>query len=280
MTSNPTIKILFLGDISARPGRHAVRDILPQIKKENAIDLVIANCENAAGGRGVTREILNELQGYGIDYFTAGEHIWDREETKTDLQDLSAPLVRPYNYERTELLPGKGWDIIDLGSKGRVVVTCLLGQEFMKQKVKNPFWAVEDLLKEIQAKVGEDIKQLPLIIDFHAEASAEKASFAWSIKENAVAVLGTHTHVGTVDTKILPRKDPTQGCAYVTDVGMCGVKFASLWVDFDSVIPNFKYPFKKKFKVEMKGARIFNSVLLEIENFSAKKITRLDREVK
>lgn len=280
MSKDSTIKILFIGDISARPGRFAVRDVLQQIRKKYNIDLVIANAENAAGGRGVTREILNELQKYGIDFFTAGEHIWDREETRSDLQDPSIPIVRPFNYERSEQIPGKGWDVIDLGSKGKVIVACLLGQEFMRQKVKNPFWAAEDLLKEIKDRVGDDYKEIPVIIDFHAEATAEKASFAWSVREFATAVLGTHTHVGTIDTKLLPRKNGEGECAYVSDVGMCGTKFASLWVDFDSVIPNFKYPFKQSFKVQHKGERVFNSVLVEIQNFSAKKIERIDRDIK
>lgn len=277
MNTNKTLKILFIGDISARPGRQVVRDLLPGIKKQNGVDVVIANCENAAGGRGVTREIINELESYGIDYFTTGEHVWDIAAFRKDLEDSTLPLVRPYNYERSSSIPGKGWDIIDLGSKGKLIITAFLGQEFMRQKVRNPFWSYEELLKEIEERTGEDTNKTPILVDFHAEATSEKASFGWNSKETATAVLGTHTHVGTIDNTLLPRNKAGENCAFVTDVGMCGSKDASLWVNFDSVIHNFKYPYKKSFKVEKEGLRIFNSVLIEMKGNSAKKITRVDR---
>lgn len=278
MKENKKLKILFIGDISARPGREAIKSVLPDIRKKHQIDLVIANAENAAGGRGVTREILSELQSYGIDFFTTGEHVWDIPEFKTDIEDHSLPIVRPYNYEGREYLPGKGWDIIDLGEKGQIIVVAFLGQEFMRQKVRNPFWAYDEFLEEIKTRVGEDNK-IPIIIDFHAEATSEKASFGWYARDSAVAILGTHTHVGTIDTKLFKRTNHDEYCAFVSDVGMCGTKEASLWVSFDSVIPNFKYPYKQKFKEETKGPRIFNSVLVEIEDFSAEKITRIDKEI-
>ncbi len=278
MNDNNNLKILFIGDISARPGREAVKSALPDIRRKYQVDFVIANAENAAGGRGVTREILSELQSYGIDYFTTGEHVWDIPEFKIEIEDQSLPIVRPYNYEGREYLPGKGWDIIDLGEKGQIIIAAFLGQEFMRQKVRNPFWAYDEFQEEIKKRVGEN-SNIPILIDFHAEATSEKASFGWYVRNDTAAVLGTHTHVGTIDAKLLKRSTKEGNCAFVSDVGMCGTKEASLWVSFDSVIPNFKYPYKQKFKEETKGPKIFNSVLVEIENFSAKKITRIDKEM-
>ncbi len=278
MENEKNLKVLFIGDISARPGRYAVKEVLPMLKKERNIDLVIANCENAAGGRGVTREILNELMGYGIDYFTVGEHVWDIEEFREDLMDANLPLVRPYNYEAGTQVPGKGWDIIDLGSKGKIVVVAYIGQVFMREHVRNPFWSFDELYEEIKNRVGDELINTPIIIDFHAEATAEKASFAWYVADRVTAVCGTHTHVGTIDTKIIARdKNSGRGCAYVSDVGMCGPYDASLWVSFDSVLHNFRYPYKKAFKVEMEGQRVFNSVLIEIQKNSSLKISRIDK---
>jgi len=274
---NKEIKLLFIGDISTKVGRRIIRDVVPGLKEQEKIDLVIANAENAAGGRGVTREILNELQSYGIDYFTTGEHVWDIAEFRTDLLDESLPLTRPYNYEANIELPGKGWATIDLGSKGKVIVGNFIGQVFMRDPVRNPFWFFDEFYNELKEKFGKELDDIPIVIDFHAEATAEKISFGWYVKDKVAAVFGTHTHVGTVDTRILGREDNEWGCAFVSDVGMCGPRDASLWASFDSIIHNFKYPYKKSFKAEKSGRRVFNSVLVEIENNFAKKISRIDR---
>ncbi len=268
------LKILFIGDISARPGRHIVKDVLHEIRKKHNIDLVIANAENSAGGRGVTREVMTELLSYGIDFFTSGEHIWKYREFSKDLQDKSLPIIRPYNYEGQKEIPGKGWDTIDLGSKGRVVVANFLGTVFMNAGARNPFWAFDDFYEELKE---QELDKLPLIIDLHAEATAEKISFAWYVKDKVSAVLGTHTHVPTADPTLLPTDKKGHFCAFITDTGMCGVQFASLWVQFEQIIHNSKYPFKQAFKPEMSGPRIFNSVLVELEGQNATKITRIDR---
>ncbi|MBN1331808.1 YmdB family metallophosphoesterase [Candidatus Dojkabacteria bacterium] len=279
MTNTDEFKILFIGDISAKPGRQAVRDVLPEIRKKEKIDFVIANAENAAGGKGVTREILNELQSYGIDYFTAGEHVWDKKEFKEDLEDTSVPLVRPYNYENEKEIAGNGWNLIDLGNR-KIIVACFLGKTFMRQDVRSPLYAFDEMYEEVKSRVGEsELEETPFIVDFHAEATAEKRVFAWYVRDRVSAVLGTHTHVGTIDTMLMPGKDEKHNCAYISDVGMAGPQLASLWVDFDSVIESTKFPYKKSFKVSKSEKRIFNSVLVKIQKKSAKSIERIDKVV-
>ena len=188
------MKILFIGDISGKPGRKLVAKVLPGIKTKYKPDLVIANCENAAGGLGVTREKLTELLGYGIDFFTSGDHVWRVKDFVEELQDTSMPLIRPYNYEKTADLPGKGYDIIDLGPKGKVYVINLIGQSFMRDIPRNPFWAVDELLDKLGIQDGS---KETVIVDFHAETTAEKLSMGEYLSKRVSAVLGTHTHVPT-----------------------------------------------------------------------------------
>jgi hypothetical protein len=264
------MRILFIGDVSGSPGRDAVAEVLPRLKTELKLDLVIANCENAAGGLGVTREVMDELLATGIDFFTSGDHVWREKEFLAELRDKSLPLVRPYNYESQEQLPGKGYDFIDLGSKGRVLVINLIGQTFMPEHVRNPFWIIDELLQKLQDD-GSLSKDDIIFIDFHAEATAEKISLGYYLKNRITALVGTHTHVATADTRMI---DHT---AYVTDVGMAGPFDASLWAEFSGIFHNFKFPFKKAKQVEKNGRRIFNSVLIETDGSKATNITRVDK---
>ncbi len=264
------MRILFIGDVSGSPGRDAVAEVLPRLKTEKKIDLVIANCENAAGGLGVTREVLDQLQGDGVDFFTSGDHVWREKEFLPELRDKNLPLVRPYNYESQEQLPGKGYDFIDLGSKGRVLVINMIGQVFMQEHVRNPFWSIDELLQKLHDD-GLLNKEDIIFIDFHAEATAEKISLAYYLKNRITALVGTHTHVATADERMVG------DTAYVTDVGMAGPFDASLWAEFEGIIHNFKFPFKKAKQVEKNGRRIFNSVLIETDGPKATKITRVDK---
>lgn len=249
------MKILFIGDISGKPGRETVKKILPNLRSSQDIDFVIANAENAAGGRGVTLETLNELTSYGIDFFTSGEHVWDIKSFRDEIRDENLSIVRPLNYEASAYLPGKGIKEIDLGSKGRLFVTSFLGQTFMRDNVRSPFWVFDELYNEYSAKWAG----AAVIIDFHAEATSEKLTFGNYVKDKVSAVLGTHTHVPTID----PRMFGNTG--YITDVGMTGPYEASLWVKFEDVLQNFKYPYKTSFTIEEEGKRSFNSVLVEFE---------------
>lgn len=279
MAKEKAQNVLFIGDISTRAGRQTIKRLLPGVRRKHEIGLVIANAENAAGGKGVTREIISELQSYGVDYFTAGEHVWDIKDFRKDMADEGLPLIRPYNYELQSELPGKGWDILDFGSR-RVILACLLGTVFMRRGGRHPLVAFDELYEEIEKRVGrKELEDTPILVDFHAEATAEKRIFAWYVRDRVAAVLGTHTHVGTVDTMLFERSSDNGKCAYVSDVGMCGPEMASLWVDFDTAVQNTKYPFKQNFKVAKSMTNIFNSVLVKIEKNSAKSIERIDLRV-
>ena len=268
------MNILFIGDISGRPGRETIQKLLPEIKRKHNIQFVIANAENAAGGRGVTKKVLNELISYGIDFFTSGEHIWDIKEFRSDLEENILPIVRPLNYEHQETLPGTGIKEVDLGKAGKLIIISLLGQTFMREPVRSPFWVMDEILN----KNLESWKHSAIIIDFHAEATSEKISLAYYLKNKITALVGTHTHVATADTRII------DNTGFVTDVGMVGPLNASLWVEFGPIIHNFKFPYKESFKIKKNGPTVFNSVLLEIDEEESdfgikkcKKIFRIDR---
>ncbi len=260
------LSILFIGDVSGSIGRDALKQVLPQIKQKHKPDLVIANVENAAGGHGVTREVITELISSGVDLATGGDHTF---QIKGFYEDLSTdmPFIRPANYEAKNL-PGSPYKILDLGAKGRVAVINLLGQEFFPQasRVRSPFWFIDEMLDYPDIAAAE-IK----LVEIHAEATSEKLSMAWYLRDRAQIVVGTHTHVATADNRVLDGK-----VAYVSDVGQVGPYAASLWVDFESVIHNFKYPNRKAFKLEENGPKIFNSVLIKLKNFSPVSIERVD----
>lgn len=270
------MKVLFIGDISGKPGRNLVKELLPEIKTKYKPDVVIANCENAAHGLGVTKEVLNELSAYGIDFFTSGDHVWSVRDFVEEMYDLNLPLVRPYNYEHQAKLPGKGVHTLDLGSKGKLTVINLIGQSFMKHIPRSPFWAVDELLDDLhidaQGKTPDGIKQ-NILVDFHAETTAEKLCLAAYLKDRVSALVGTHTHVATADARLIGP------LAYVTDAGMVGPLDASLWIKFDTAIHNFKYPFKKMPVMEDSGRMIFNSVLIELDGGVAVGIQRIDKMI-
>lgn len=268
------MKILFLGDISGKPGRQVIKKVLPDIKTKYKPDIVIANCENAAHGIGVTRDTIKELISYGIDFFTSGDHIWSIKDFVEDLYDFSLPVLRPYNYEYQEKLPGNGFKEIDLGKKGKIIIINLIGQSFMKTNSRSPFWSSDELFKSLNIDAfGRDKsgEKQNIFVDFHAETTAEKICLGYYLKDKVSAFVGTHTHVATADQRLIG------SMAFVTDVGMVGPLDASLWIKFDSAIHNFKYPFKKMPEMETKGRMIFNSVLIELENGVAKSIKRIDK---
>jgi metallophosphoesterase (TIGR00282 family) len=262
------MKILFIGDISGKPGREMVKHVLPEIRRSNGIDFVIANCENAAHGKGITKAILTELQSYGVDFFTTGDHVWDQREFYNDIYDNNLPVIRFYNYEGAKALPGKTYEVIELGGK-RIVVAGFSGTHFMRFAPRNPFWAVDEFI-ELLNKQGINKDNSTIIIDFHAESTAEKLSFAYYVKDKVSAVVGTHTHVGTVDARKFGEM------LYITDVGMVGPMDASLWVSFEDSIHNFKFPNRKVQTMEENGRRIFNSVILEFGDKETK-IQRIDK---
>ena len=222
------MKILFLGDVMGRSGRHSLRDHLPQAITDNNIDFVIANGENAAGGFGITESICNELYSYGVNVITTGNHLWDQKEI-TNYIDKDQNLLKPYNF--AEGSPGLGFNIYELENKEKIAVINIMGNLFMRS-CDNAFFKIEEVLQKI------DVKDLSFIfVDFHAEASSEKMAMGHHLDGRVTAVVGTHTHVPTADATIMEH-----GTAYQTDAGMCG--------DYDSVIGTKKQEFVRKFATQ------------------------------
>ena len=191
-----------IGDVVGRPGREAINAIVPGLRDELRLDLVIANGENAAGGFGITLDIANELFSSGIDVITSGNHIWDQREIIEHL-DSGIPLMRPLNYPPDT--PGKGYFQIK-----DVLVVNLIGRLFVGT-FDCPFRAIDKLLQNFSDRPKV------VVVDLHAEATSEKESMGWYLDGIVSVVAGTHTHVPTADTRILPN-----GTAYVSDLGMVG----------------------------------------------------------
>nr|MQY55114.1 TIGR00282 family metallophosphoesterase [Dehalococcoidia bacterium] len=239
------MRILMLGDVIGRPGRRAVNALLPGLRQEYGIELVIANGENAAGGLGLTRETAEELIKSGVDVITSGNHIWAQREIMNDL-DSDLAILRPLNYPPG--VPGHGYLI-----KGETMVVNLLGRTFIGN-FDCPFRAMDQLLEELA-----DNKPPVIIVDFHAEATSEKVAMGWHLDGRVSAVLGTHTHVGTVDARLLPK-----GTASITDVGMIGPIDSVIGDDTDVVLRRFLTQIPHRISVG-KGSVLLNSVLVEIE---------------
>ena len=255
------MRILMLGDVIGRPGRRAVHALLPGLRQEYGIELVIANGENAAGGLGLTRETAEELFKSGVDVITSGNHVWAQREIITAL-DSDLAILRPLNYPPG--VPGHGYLI-----KGETLVVNLLGRTFIGN-FDCPFRAMDQLLEELA-----DNKPPVIIVDFHAEATSEKVAMGWHLDGRVSAVLGTHTHVGTVDARLLPK-----GTASITDVGMIGPIDSVIGDDTDVVLRRFLTQLPHRISVG-KGSVLLNSVLVEIEEATgrAKNISRIDREI-
>ena len=222
------MKIIFLGDVMGRSGRHALRDHLPGLINEHQIDFVIANGENSAGGFGITEPICEELYSYGVNVITTGNHLWDQKEISNYI-DKDNKLLKPYNF--AEGTPGLGFNnYIDKNGK-KIVVINIMGNLFMRS-CDNAFFKVEEVLKNI------DTQDLSFIfVDFHAEATSEKMAMGHHLDGRVTAVVGTHTHVPTADAMIMEH-----GTAFQTDAGMCG--------DYDSVIGTKKNEFVRKFATQ------------------------------
>ena len=256
------MRILMIGDIIGRPGRRAIRRLVPEVREELGIDMVIANAENTAGGFGLTLETAYELLESGVDVLTSGNHVWDQKEIVPHM-DEGLPLVRPANYPDA---PGRGYMIHD-----GVMVLNLMGRVFMPP-LDCPFRTATGILNEVVDDDGPKV----ILVDFHAEATSEKQAMGWYLDGRVSAVVGTHTHVGTVDTRVLP-----MGTAYVSDVGMTGPVDSVIGSEADAVLDRFLTGLPHRLTVAG-GPVMMNSVVIEVdaETGKASSIKRLDRTVK
>jgi len=258
------VLILFIGDVIGKPGRRTVARLLPDLRRELEISAVVANGENAAGGFGLTPATAQELLDSGVDLITTGNHIWDQKEVIAYLEE-DVPVLRPLNYP--EGVPGRGYRFIDLGSSGKILVINLGGRVYLSE-LDNPFRRVDELLADLAPDV-------PVVVDFHAEASSEKVAMGWYLDGRASAVLGTHTHVPTADIRVLP-----QGTAFVSDVGMVGPHNSVIGADIQGALRRFVLQMPLRYSIP-DGPCIFNAVLVDIDQASLKAIdiSRVDRLV-
>lgn len=251
------MRILFIGDIVGKPGRRAVHALVPGLRIEHNVGLVVANGENAAGGFGITAETAQEILASGVDVITTGGHVWDRKEAASCL-DEEDRILRPLNYPPG--VPGRGCLRF-----GDVMVVNLMGRVFMGA-LDCPFRSMDALL--------EGFPRPPVVVvDFHAEATSEKQALGWYLDGRVSAVVGTHTHVATADPRILPR-----GTAYVTDLGMVGPINSVIGNDPHDVLDRFLYQTPNRLGVPGGPVR-FNSVLVDVEDETGRAtgIERVDK---
>ncbi|AEH45136.1 metallophosphoesterase [Thermodesulfatator indicus DSM 15286] len=243
------VKVLFVGDIVGRPGRKAVNKFLTGLIKDFAPDFVIGNAENAAGGYGLTEAVALELFNAGFDLLTSGNHIWRREFLPYLAK--AERILRPANYPAGAV--GKGYAIIEKNGLKLGVIN-LEGRVFMRN-LECPFRVGLALAENLRAQTPY------IIVDFHAEATSEKLALGWHLDGKVSAVIGTHTHVQTGDERILP-----EGTAYLTDVGMTGIRDGVIGMRRDQAIEMFLTQVPRKLEVPKTGPKKLEAVYLEIEN--------------
>ncbi len=249
------VRVLFLGDIIGKPGRNIVSSLLPELTAEYEVDIVIGNAENSAGGLGATPDTLSLLRVAGIHGFTLGNHIWRYETIIASLENDS-DVVKPANLPPGT--PGRKYAILECKNKGvRVGVVSLLGRVFM-EPVDCPFRTADEVLPIVREVTPV------ILVDFHAEATAEKMALGWHLDGKCSAVLGTHTHIQTADERILPN-----GTAYITDVGMCGPYNSVIGMEISRVLTRLITGMPKKWEVA-EGPSMLNAVVIDIDEATGK----------
>ncbi len=249
------MNILMVGDIVGGPGRRIFARLVGQMRQRGAVDFVVANAENSAGGKGITRSIAEELFAAGADVLTMGDHTWDQKEI-TGLLEQERRLIRPANFAPG--CPGRGIVTVD-SPKGRVTVINLVGRVFMPV-TDCPFRTADALLGK-EPNMGKVI-----LVDLHAEATSEKMAMGRYLDGRVSAVVGTHTHVQTSDESLLPRKT-----AYLTDLGMTGPKDSVLGRDFASVLSKFMTGMPAKFEIAEHNTSL-EGALIEVDEATGRAV--------
>jgi metallophosphoesterase (TIGR00282 family) len=236
------MKLLFIGDIVARPGRELVTRHVKPLARHYGVDMVIANGENAAGGAGITREITHELLQSGIDVLTSGNHIWDKREV-LEFIATEPRLIRPGNYPAGA--PGAGSTVWETPAGVVVGVVNIMGRVFLAN-IDDPFRVVNDEIARVRGR-GATV----IVVDFHAETTSEKIAMGWYLDGQVTAVIGTHTHVQTADNRVLPG-----GTAYLTDVGMTGPHDGVIGMERAGVIQRFTTGLPTRFEAATGDPRL------------------------
>ena len=256
------MKVLVIGDIVGRMGREKVKELLPKIKKENNIDLVIANVENASGGMGLTIHGYDDLYMIGIDVMTMGNHTWAKREIFT-IFDERENIIRPANYSND--VPGVGYLVTEVKGKNVLVIN-LLGRVDININSDCPFTTADKIIQKVKSKQNIDI----VIVDFHAEATAEKIAMAYYLKDKATIVFGTHTHVQTSDERIFDT-----GMGYITDVGMTGPIESVLGMKVEVALKRFLTQIPERYSVA-EGKAKFSGAIFDI-NDNTNKVVEIKR---
>jgi metallophosphoesterase (TIGR00282 family) len=256
------LTILFLGDIVGGPGRTAVIARLPELKEKHALDFVVVNGENAAGGRGITAKITIDLLRAGVSVVTSGDHIWDQKDIVSFL-NLEPRLLRPLNYPGGA--PGNGSIVLDT-AKGKVAVINVQARTFMQPILDNPFRALECAIAQIRPQTTN------IIVDVHGETTSEKIAVGRFLDGKVSAVIGTHTHVQTADEQIFPG-----GTAFMCDAGMCGPVNSILGRSIEPIMNRFVSNLPAPFPVAGGEVRL-RGALIQIDESTGRAvgITRVD----
>ena len=255
------MKILAVGDIVGLNGLNKLKEILPNLKQREKIDFVIVIGENVAGGKGITEKDFKQILFAGADVVTLGNHTWSKKDVFNIIDDEK--LLRPANYPKDVV--GKGYNIYKYKNK-KIAVINLIGRTNMGVLSENPFLKADEIIEKIKDKVDF------IVVDFHAEATAEKIAFANYVDGRATIVYGTHTHVQTADEFVLPN-----GTAYITDIGMTGPINSVIGMDKKASIKRFVTTLPEKYKIA-EGESKFNSCLFELDDETGRieKITRIN----
>ena len=250
--------------------RKAVSHLVPRLRKEHKIDFCIANAENLAHGTGITKTTMEEMLLAEVDFFTGGNHIWDKPDVYDILQDkdLREKLIRPWNYP--EGTAGEGEKIVDIKGE-KILVANFMGQVFMKPTLDNPFHSLDKVLSKY-----EDTDLAAILVDFHADATSEKNAFGFYANGRASAVWGTHSHVATADERILPK-----GTAFTTDVGMTGFRDGIIGERGEVVLKSFLTSMPLRHEIPEDGLAVMNAIIIEVDTSTrlAKSIKRLRENI-
>ena len=250
------MNILFIGDIVGKPGRKILDRILPVLCRELSLDLVVANGENLAGGKGITKDAAGELFRSGVDVITGGNHTWQNRDSYSFIEE-EARVLRPANFPGDPHVPGRGFGIFQTQAGHKLAVISLQGRIFMTP-IDCPFSTVKRIVNQIRAQTRA------ILVDFHAEATSEKIAMGWFLDGTVSAVIGTHTHVATADGIILPG-----GTAYITDAGMTGSHDGVIGIKREIVLESMitRLPVRHKLST---GNPQLNSVLVNVDPESGK----------
>lgn len=252
---NKPVRLILIGDVVGRHGRRFVRAVLPLVKEKFLPDVVIANGENSAGGLGIIRRTADELFEAGVDVLTSGNHVWDKKEA-LDLLKTEQRVLKPLNFHPST--PGSGSFVFRTAAGHPVVVVSLQGRVFMEPVVDNPFTAIDEFFKANRHAI--------VLVDFHAEATAEKQAMGFFLDGRASAVLGTHTHVPTADGRILEK-----GTAYQTDVGMTGTLDSVIGMKREPIVAKFIDGMHYRFEVA-NGSQVLDMTLVDVDPASGRAV--------